>query len=80
MVTQVLMNSNGHTTGVTFVHEGQTYEQKARVVILSNFVVETPRLLLHSANVQFPDGLANSSGWVGKAYMVHSSNDGIWEV
>lgn len=75
MVTQVLVNKEGHATGVTFVHNGQTYEQKARIIILSNFVIETPRLLLNSANSQFPDGLANSSGWVGKAIMVHSSND-----
>jgi choline dehydrogenase-like flavoprotein len=75
MVTQVLTNSKGRVTGVTFNCEGQTYEQKAKVVILSNFVIETPRLLLHSANTQFPDGLANSSGWVGKAIMPHSSQD-----
>ena len=75
MVTQILVNKEGHATGVTFVHDGQTYEQKARVIILSNFVIETPRLLLNSANSQFPDGLANSSGWVGKAIMLHSSND-----
>jgi choline dehydrogenase-like flavoprotein len=75
MVTEVLTGKDGRVTGVTFVHEGQTHEQKARVVILSNFVVETPRLLLHSANAQFPDGLANSSGWVGRAIMPHSSND-----
>lgn len=75
MVTQVLADKEGLVTGVTFVHDGQTYEQKARIVILSNFVVETPRLLLNSSNAQFPEGLANSSGWVGKSIMVHSSND-----
>jgi choline dehydrogenase-like flavoprotein len=75
MVTQVLVNREGLATGVTFVHEGKTYEQKARIVILANFVIETPRLLLNSANALFPDGLANSSGWVGKAILVHSSND-----
>lgn len=75
MVTQVHTNKEGQATGVTFVHDGKTYEQKARVIILSNFVIETPRLLLNSANSQFPDGLANSSGWVGKAIMPHSSND-----
>jgi choline dehydrogenase-like flavoprotein len=39
------------------------------------FVVETPRLLLNSANGQFLDGLANSSGMVGKSIMVHNSHD-----
>ncbi len=33
------------------------------------------KLLLNSATAQFPDGLANSSGWVGKAFMTHSSHD-----
>jgi len=75
MVTQISVNKEGRVTGVTFVHDGQVYEQKARVVILANFVIETPRLLLNSANAEFPDGLANSSGWVGKSIMVHSSND-----
>lgn len=75
MVTQVLTNEEGRATGVTFVYEGKTYEQRARIVILASFVVETPRLLLHSANSQFPNGLANSSGWVGKAIMPHSSHD-----
>lgn len=75
MVTQVLTNEQGLVSGVIFVHEGKTYEQRARIVILSNFVVETPRLLLNSATSKFPDGLANSSGWVGKAIMPHSSQD-----
>jgi choline dehydrogenase-like flavoprotein len=75
MVTQILMNKDGKATGVQFVHQGKTYEQKAKLVILSAYAVETPRLLLHSANAQFPDGLANSSGWVGKALMTHSSHD-----
>lgn len=74
-VTQVTMGKDGKAKGVTFIHEGRTYEQKAKLVILSAYVVETPRLLLLSANAQFPDGLANSSGFVGRSIMVHSSND-----
>lgn len=75
MVTQVLTDRYGKATGVQFVHRGQTYEQKAKIVILSAYVVETPRLLLNSATSRFSDGLANSSGWVGKAFMTHSSYD-----
>lgn len=75
MVTQVVMGSDGRARGVTFMHKGQEYEQRAKLVIMSAFVVENPRLLLNSANAQFPDGLANSSGWVGKGIMVHSSHD-----
>ncbi|MGE5704655.1 MAG: GMC family oxidoreductase [Clostridia bacterium] len=74
MVTMVETDGS-KVTGVIFDHDGQSYRQKARVVILAGFVVETPRLLLHSATPHFPDGLANSSGWVGKAIMPHSSHD-----
>lgn len=74
-VTQVLTSNDGKVTGVTFVHEGRTYKQTARVVILASFVIETPRLLLHSATAKLPNGLANSSGCVGKAIMPHSSHD-----
>ncbi|OXM85059.1 GMC family oxidoreductase [Paenibacillus rigui] len=75
MVTQIMMGPDGKASGVTFVHDGQTYEQRARIVIVSAYVVETPRLLLNSANTLFPEGLANSSGWVGKGFMTHSSHD-----
>ncbi|WP_139491930.1 GMC family oxidoreductase [Brevibacillus dissolubilis] len=74
MVTQILTDGN-KVTSVVFNHDGQNYEQKARVFILAGFVVEIPRLLLNSATPQFPNGLANSSGWVGKAIMPHSSHD-----
>lgn len=75
MATRVVMGKDGLAAGVEFMHDGHTYMQKARLVILSAFAVETPRLLLNSATAQFPDGLANSSGWVGKAIMPHSSYD-----
>lgn len=75
MVTRILMDKNGKASGVEFIHDGKTYKQKARIVIVSAYVVETPRLLLNSANGQFPDGLANRSGWVGKGFMTHSSHD-----
>lgn len=74
MVTEIRMKGD-RVSGVVFSHDGQSYYQQARVVILAGFVVETPRLLLATTNAHFPDGLANSSGWVGKAIMPHSSHD-----
>ncbi|MFL6337218.1 MAG: hypothetical protein ACJ754_28295 [Pyrinomonadaceae bacterium] len=41
-------------------------------MIVAGYAVETPRLLLNSASSLFPDGLANSSGLVGKCFMVHT--------
>ena len=75
MVTRLEMDGAGAVTGVLFQHEGREYRQKARTVILSTFVVETPRLLLQTTDARFPDGLANSSGMVGKCVMPHSSHD-----
>lgn len=75
MVVEIEMDKRGYTTGVIFDHEGNRYRQAARVVILANFVVETPRLLLNGANSRWPQGLANSSGYVGKCIMPHSSHD-----
>lgn len=74
MVTQVNVGKDGRATGVTFVHNGKTYEQRAKLVIISAYVVETPRLLLNSANAQFPNA-CEQQRMVGKAFMTHSSND-----
>ncbi len=49
----------------------QLQEQEAAIVIVCGYAVETPRLLLNSAGTGFPDGLANSSGLIGKNLMVH---------
>ncbi|WP_191621275.1 GMC family oxidoreductase [Marinihelvus fidelis] len=49
--------------------QGAEQAQKARAVILAANGAETPRLLLMSASSAHPDGLANSSGLVGKYLM-----------
>lgn len=77
LVSRVNVGHDGRVTGVTYIHEGQEHEQKAKVVILAAFAIETPRLLLMSACPQFPDGLANGSGLVGKRLMTHLSQD-VW--
>jgi choline dehydrogenase-like flavoprotein len=43
----------------------------ARVFVVAGGAVETPRLLLLSRPPEFPNGLANSSGLVGKFFMSH---------
>ncbi|MEW6624250.1 MAG: GMC family oxidoreductase [Bacillota bacterium] len=74
MASRVIV-SKGRASGVEYFHQGQEYFLKAKVVILSASVVETPRLLFNSSTAQFPDGLANNSGMVGKNLMPHSSHD-----
>lgn len=76
MVTKILTVQKGErVVGVEFVHDGQAFSQKARIVIVAAFAVETPRLLLCSATTSHPHGLANSSGMVGKCIMPHSGHD-----
>lgn len=75
MVTKILVDDAGRATGVEFNHEGSYYRQKAKVVIVSAFAMQSPRLLLNSFCSQHPHGLANNSGMVGKCIMTHSSHD-----
>ncbi len=52
---------------------GAMQRQKARIVAVAGNSIESPRLLLNSASSLFPDGLANSSGQVGRNYMRHTT-------
>lgn len=75
-VMRVETNSEGRATGVTYVDaDGVERQQRAGAVILAANGAETPRLLLLSQSQQFPDGLANSSGLVGKYMMWNSHGD-----
>ncbi|WP_207592332.1 FAD-dependent oxidoreductase [Halomontanus rarus] len=51
--------------------DGETHRQEARQVVLACGAIETPRVLLLSESDQYPDGLANSSGAVGRYLMDH---------
>ena len=71
-VTRIEHDAAGKVTGVVYFDKaGQEQRQKARVVCVAGNSIETPRLLLLSASAQFKDGLANSSGQVGRNYMRH---------
>jgi choline dehydrogenase-like flavoprotein len=72
MVVKINHDAGGKVTGVVYVDkDGNTQEQKARIVCVAGNSIETPRLLLNSASSRFPAGLANSSGQVGRNYMAH---------
>jgi choline dehydrogenase-like flavoprotein len=62
-------------TGVTAARyvtpDGTRHRQEARQFVVAAGGVETPRLLLLSQSSQFPDGLANTSGLVGRYFMEH---------
>ena len=72
MAVKIEHNDAGLVTGVVYLDgQGKLQRQKARVVAVAGNSLESPRLLLNSASAKFPDGLANSSGQVGRNYMRH---------
>ncbi len=68
MAHEVTLDSQGRASGVKYIDTktGVEREANARVVVLAASACETARLLLNSKSAQFPNGLANSSGVVGK--------------
>jgi len=71
-VIRIDTDEKGRASQVVYVDgKGREQAQKARAVVLSANGAETPRLLLMSASAQHPDGLANSSGYVGKNLMLN---------
>ncbi|GAA1145215.1 GMC family oxidoreductase [Ornithinicoccus hortensis] len=71
---QITHGSDGKVDAVLYLDsEGNLHRQAAKVVCVAGNSIETPRLLLMSASSLFPDGLANSSGQVGRNYMRHTT-------
>lgn len=72
-VYELATGTNGKMSEVLYIDpQGNQRAQKARAVIVAANGAETPRLLLNSANAAHPDGLANSSGFVGRNLMYNS--------
>ena len=67
MAVRIKHDSRQRVTGVDYLDaDGQLKEQKVRAVCVGGNVVETTRLLLNSQSDAFPQGLANSSGMLGR--------------
>ena len=74
MVLMIEHDDAGKVTGVVYADkDGNQQRQKARAVCVAGNSIESPRILLNSASNMFPDGLANSSGQVGRNYMRHTT-------
>jgi choline dehydrogenase-like flavoprotein len=72
-VHRIEVDANGRATGAVYFDERRNVQrQKAKAVVVCANGAETPRLLLLSATKRFPNGLANSSGMVGKHLMLNS--------
>ena len=74
-VVGIDMDNSGRTTGVRYLDRGRTeHLQLGKAVILAANGAETPRLLFLSESNRHPDGLANSSGLVGKHLMTNGQS------
>jgi choline dehydrogenase-like flavoprotein len=71
-VRQIETGSVGRATAAVWIdRDGVEHRQRAHAVVVCANGIGTPRLLLLSASARHPDGLANSSGLVGKNLMLH---------
>lgn len=68
MVREVITGADGRAKGVSYVHKEdmQEYQVDGGIVILAASAAESARILLNSKSSSHPNGLANSSGIVGK--------------
>jgi choline dehydrogenase-like flavoprotein len=71
-VKEITVNEHGMAKGVVYIDaDGVERFEAAEVVILASNGIGTPRVLLNSRSGKFPNGLANSSGQVGRNLMFH---------
>ena len=68
MAREVLVGPDGKASGVSYIDKSSRSEKRisARAVVVAASACESARLLLNSKSPLFPDGLANSSGQVGR--------------
>jgi len=72
VVTRISVDASGRAKGVLYFDgKGAQCIQEADIIVLSAGAIQSPRILLNSKSPLFPDGLANSSGTVGKYFMQH---------
>ncbi len=68
MAREVTVGTDGLANGVSFINKNSGADEhvRGRIVVLAASAMESARLLLNSKSSKFPQGLANSSGTVGK--------------
>jgi len=79
MAREITVNKEGKATGVSYIDKATKTEKRinARAVVVAASACESARLLLNSKSASFPDGLANSSGTVGR-YLTDSVGSDGW--
>jgi choline dehydrogenase-like flavoprotein len=78
MAREVTVGDDGLATGVTYIDTKTARDNhvRARIVVLAASACESARILLNSKSSKFPQGLANSSGTVGK-YLMDSTGTSV---
>jgi choline dehydrogenase-like flavoprotein len=78
MAREILVNDQGKAAAVSYIDKTARREQqvRARTVVVAGSSCESARLLLNSRSPRFPQGLANSSGVVGRYLMDSVGTDG----
>jgi choline dehydrogenase-like flavoprotein len=66
-------DDTARVTGVRYFKDGRERRQRARMVAVCGYSIETPRLLLNSATKRWPNGLANDHDLVGRYVMVQGA-------
>jgi choline dehydrogenase-like flavoprotein len=78
MAREITVDETGLATGVAYIdkNSGRENHVRARIVVLAASACESARILLNSKSTKFPQGLANSSGNVGK-YLTDTTGAGV---
>lgn len=72
MAREIEVDRDGKARAIVYIDkDGREQRVSGRAIVVAGNAVETPRLLLMSTSNRFPDGLANSSGLVGRYFMEH---------
>ncbi len=79
MAREILVGKDGKAQGIAYIDKATRTEKRinARAIVLAASACESARLLLNSKSSLFPDGLANTSGTVGK-YLTDSVGSNGW--
>lgn len=78
MAREVTVGDDGLATGVSYINKktGRDEHVRAKIVVLAASSLESSRILLNSRSSRFPNGLANSSGVVGR-YITDSTGTDV---
>ena len=79
MAREIIVGKDGKAEAVSYIDKKTRSEKRirAKAVMVSASACESARLLLNSKSSLFPDGLANSSGVVGRNLMDSVGSDGV---